>query len=466
MIADEGAAATGLSRSLAHRHVTMISIGGIIGAGLFVGSSVAIAGAGPAAVLSYLGSGVLIVLLMQMLGEMAVTCPSVRSFSEFTRAGLGAGAGFVAGWLYWYFWVVVIPVEAIAGAVILHAWLALPTWMLGLALMATMTGVNLMSARSYGEFEFWFASIKVAAIVAFIALAAAYMIAGAPPGRIAANLTHLGGFAPHGALAVLGGVATVFFAMTGAEITTVAAAESAEPARAIAGMTRSVTVRIVVFYVVSIFCIVAVVPWGRVEPGFSPFTLALSVTGHPWVASSMSVVILTAVLSCLNSAFYVCSRVLFVLAENGDAPRWLVKLNPRRVPARSVAVGSAAGVLGILANAVASKSVFTFLLNAAGALIVFVYILTAAAQIRLRLARRREGGAEPAIRIWGFPWLSYATVAGLIAVLAAMALTPGMASQLYVSLLTLAVAVLAYVLLRRHRAAAKAGEKQSAAGTP
>jgi GABA permease len=456
MSADAGAATTpGLSRSLAHRHVTMISIGGIIGAGLFVGSSVVIAGAGPAAVLSYIGSGVLIVLLMQMLGEMAVACPSIRSFSEFTRAGLGAGAGFVAGWLYWYFWVVVIPVEAIAGAVLLHAWVALPTWMLGLGLMAAMTGVNLMSARSYGEFEFWFASIKVAAIIVFIALAAAYVVGGAPAGRITANLTQIDGFAPHGALAVLAGVATVFFAMTGAEITTVAAAESAEPARAIAGMTRSVIFRIVMFYVVSIFFIVAVVPWNRVTPGFSPFTLALSATGHSWVARAISVVILTAVLSCLNSAFYVCSRVLFVLAENGDAPRWLVKLNARRVPARSVAVGAIVGVLGILANAVASSSVFAFLVNAGGALIVFVYMLTALAQIRLRFAQRREGRPAPAVRIRMFPWLSYATVAGLIAVLAAMALTPDLASQLYVSLLALAVAVAAYLLLRRRRTAAR-----------
>jgi GABA permease len=449
------AEAGGLSRTLAHRHVAMISIGGIIGAGLFVGSSVAIAQAGPAAVLSYLGSGLVIVLIMQMLGEMAVALPEVRSFSEFTRAALGDGAGFVCGWLYWYFWVVVIPVEAIAGAVLLHAWLPLPTWALGLALMAAMTGVNLMSARSYGEFEFWFASIKVAAIIVFIALAVAYVLGFSPPGRLGADLTGHGGFAPHGVLAALGGLATVFFAMTGAEIITVAAAESAEPARAIATMTRSVMLRILVFYVASILLIVAVVPWSRVEPGFSPFTLALSATGHPWIARSMSVVILTAVLSCLNSAFYVCSRVLFVLAEKGDAPQWLVKVNARRVPARSVAVGAAAGVLGIVANSLAPSGVFAFLVNAGGALIVFVYLLTAVSQIRLRLQRRRDGRPEPAIRMWLFPWLSYATVGGLLAVLGAMALRPDMASQLYVSLLTLAVALAAYLMLRRRRRACR-----------
>ncbi|MGH8320028.1 MAG: amino acid permease [Steroidobacteraceae bacterium] len=439
---------SGLSRTLKHRHVTMISIGGIIGAGLFVGSSVAIADAGAASVLSYLGCGVMIVLLMQMLGEMAVALPSVRSFSEFTRAALGEGAGFVCGWLYWYFWVVVIPVEAIAGAVLLHGWLGWPTWAMGLALMAAMTGVNLMSARSYGEFEFWFASIKVAAIIVFIALASAFVFGFAPQGDVVANLTGHGGFAPHGTLAVLAALATVFFAMTGAEITTVASAESAEPARAIATMTRSVMVRIMVFYVLSILCIVAVVPWSRVVPGFSPFTLALLAAGHPWIARSMSVVILTAVLSCLNSAFYVCSRVLFVLAEKGDAPKWLVKLNARHVPARSVAAGAVVGVLGILANSAASKSVFAFLVNAGGALIVFVYLLTAASQIRLRFKRRREGQPEAAIRMWGFPWLSYATIAGLIAVCVAMAMSPD-ASQLYASLGALALAVTAYALRRR-----------------
>ena len=441
----------GLNRTLSHRHVTMITIGGIIGAGLFVGSSVAIAGAGPASVLSYIGSGVIFVLLMQMLAEMAMALPEVRSFSEFTRAALGNGAGFVTGWLYWYFWVVVIPVEAIAGAVLLQSWLPWPAWILGLMLMTTMTAVNLMSARSYGEFEFWFASIKVAAIIVFIALAAAYALGFSPPNRVLTDLTGHGGFAPHGTIAVLAALATVFFAMTGAEITTVAAAESAEPSRAIAAMTRSVMFRILIFYVVSIFLIVTVIPWSLVTPGYSPFTLALSATGHPWIARSMNVVILTAVLSCLNSAFYVCSRVLFVLASNGDAPQWLVKVNARRVPARSVAVGAVAGVIGILMNSAAPKSVFAFLVNAGGALIVFIYLLTAASQIRLRFKRQREGHPEPAIRMWAFPWLSYATCAGLLAVLAAMALTPDMASQLYASLVALAIAVGTYLLLRRQR---------------
>jgi L-asparagine transporter-like permease len=311
-----------LSRSLKPRHITMISIGGIIGAGLFVGSSAAIVGAGPAIVLSYVITGVLVLLVMRMLGEMALALPQVHSFTEFARAGLGPWAGFVAGWLYWYFWIIVVPVEAIAGANILHAWLGLPTWLLGLLLMAVMTAVNLMSARSYGEFEFWFASIKVAAILVFIALAAAFACGiTSGTGPTFGNLTAYGGFAPHGVKAVLAGAVTVYFSLTGAEITTIAAAESSEPARAVAQMSTSVILRILTFYVGSIFLIVSVVPWVQVRSGESPFTLALSVMHFKWASLAMSAIILTAVLSCLNSAFYVCSRVLFVLAVAGAAQR-------------------------------------------------------------------------------------------------------------------------------------------------
>src|SRR5450631_2115323 len=235
-----------LSRSLKGRHLTMISIGGIIGAGLFVSSSTAIIAGGPASFISYAMCGLLILLVMRMLGEMATALPNVRSFTEFARAGLGDGAGFCVGWLYWYFWVLVVPVEAIAGAKILQHWIPqVPQLPIGLGLMAVMTAVNLMSARSYAEFEFWFASIKVAAIITFIVIAASYAFgwtSGAGPTW--GNLTSHGGFTPMGWVAVIATVPTVFFAMTGAEITTIAAAESAHPGQAVARMSSSVILRI------------------------------------------------------------------------------------------------------------------------------------------------------------------------------------------------------------------------------
>jgi GABA permease len=460
-IADQPESAHQLSRSLQGRHLAMISIGGIIGAGLFVGSSTAIIAAGPATVLSYAITGGLILLVMRMLGEMATALPKVRSFTEFARAGLGDGAGFVVGWLYWYFWVLVVPVEAIAGAKILQQWVPYSQLEIGIVLMAIMTGVNLLSARSYAEFEFWFASIKVAAILVFVVVAASFAFGWTSPnGATFGNLRNYGGFASNGWLAVLAAVPTVFFAMTGAEITTVAAAESAQPERAIAKMSSSVIWRILIFYVVSVFLIVSVVPWTAVRSGESPFTLALNSMHVPWAGLIMSVIILTAVLSCLNSAFYVSSRVLFILADRGDAPQALVTLNKRRVPVVSVAIGAAAGFLGIIAAIEAPQKVFDFLVSSSGALIVFVYMITAAAQIALRRRRELAREAAPAVTMWLFPYLSFAAIGGMAAVLAAMAFTPSQRQDFYVSCVTLLIAVVAYLIVRWRR------QPRVAAATP
>lgn len=242
---------TALNRTLRPRHMFMITIGGIIGAGLFVSSSAAIAVTGPAVVLTYLLTGILLLMVMRMLGEMAVSHPEVRSFTEFARLGLGNWAGFSVGWLYWFFWVVVIPIEVIAAANILaELGLTVPTWQSGLVLMVAMTAVNLTSARSFGEFEFWFSSIKVSAIIAFILVSAAY-VAGlygeSSPGL--ANLTAHGGFAPNGTLVIIATVTTVIFSMMGTEVVTIAAAESSEPAKSVARMTSSIIGRIMLFYV-------------------------------------------------------------------------------------------------------------------------------------------------------------------------------------------------------------------------
>src|SRR5579862_1105681 len=442
-----------LRRTLASRHIAMISIGGIMGAGLFVASSATIHAAGPAVILSYLLAGILVLLVMRMFGEMAIALPHVRSFSDFARAGIGDWAGFVVGWLYWYFWVFVVPVEAIAGAHLLRLWIDLPEGFIGVVLMAIMTGVNLLSARSYGEFEFWFALIKVVAVVLFIAAAAAWAFGltsgGAPTWG---NLVHDGGFAPYGWVTVLAAVTSVFFAIVGAEITVVAAAESREPARAVARMSTAVMTRILIFYVGSILMIVIVVPWRLIVPGQSPFTAALMTMHFQWAGTAMALIILTAVLSCLNSAYYVTSRVLFALAAKGDAPAALVKLNSRGVPVRSVLMGSAAGLAGIAAATASPTVVFAFLVNASGSLIVYIYLLIAIAQIRLRFARSPAQQAALPVQMWLFPASSYFAVAGLSVVLLAMAVTPALATQFYAGALSLAVILAATWVHSRRRA--------------
>ncbi len=441
-----------LGKTLLARHVAMISIGGIIGAGLFVGSSAAIASAGPAIIFSYILAGLMVLLVMRMLGEMALILPGVSAFTEFSRRGLGNWAGFTSGWLYWYFWVVVVAIEAIAGANLIKQWIDLPVWAIGLVLMALLTGSNLFSTRTYGELEFWFASFKVAAIVAFILVAGAYILGiSTGKGPDFSNLTAHGGFAPFGITSILAGVTTVIFSLTGAEIATIAAAESPEPARTIAKLTNTVMLRIVLFYVGSIFLIVCIVPWNQIVSGHSPFVAAMERINVPGAAIIMNIVVLTAVLSCLNSGLYVTSRVLFTLAGKGDAPQAIVAVNSRQVPTRAILLGSAFAYLAILAQ-VFSKDVFTFLVNASGATMLIIYLLVAVSQIRIR---RHIEATEPerlVFKVWLFPYASWATIAAIAAVLVAMALTPDLAAQFYISGLLLLVVLGAYFFVRRARA--------------
>ena len=433
----------------------MISMGGIIGAGLFVGSSAAIAAVGPAVVLSYGLAGLVVLVVMRMLSEMASATPGIGSFTEYIRLGLGDWAGFVSGWLYWYFWVVVVAIEAIAGASILNQWIALPTWQIVLALMLLLTGVNLLSSRSYGEFEFWFSSIKVAAIVVFIFIAGAYALGlTSPAGPTFGNLYSHGGFAPFGWGAVLAGMTSVVFSLCGAEIATVAAVESREPARVISRMTVSISVRILLFFVLSILLIVAVVPWQEIKSGDSPFAIALGYTHIPGVETIMNVIVLVAVLSCLNSGLYVTSRVLFTLAAKGDAPQSMVALSSRRVPARAILIGTSFGYVAVLLSFFSKGVVFSFLVNASGALMIVIYLLACFAHVTLRRKLAAETPERLTIKVWLFPWLSYATIAAMLGVLVAMALTPALESQFYASVACVVVVAMAYWLRQRRRATA------------
>jgi AAT family amino acid transporter/GABA permease len=377
--------------------------------------------------------------------------PGVGSFTEYARIGLGNWAGFTNGWLYWYFWVIVVAVEAVAGAAILQRWIPAPVWMIGLVLLSLMTLVNLLSVKSYGEFEFWFASIKVAAIIVFIAIGAAYLFGFSPTGSAAANLIHHHGFMPFGAMSIFAAVPTVIFAVGGAEIATIAAAESDDPAKSVAAMTRSVILRVITFYVGSMFLIACIVPWSSIVTGHSPFVAALEMMRIPGAADIMNAVVLVAVLSALNSGLYVSSRILFRLAARADAPKSLLKLTQNKVPRLAVLLSSVVGYVAIVAAIVSPQGVFLFLVNASGAVMLFVYLATALAQIRIR---RRIEATEPqklTLRMWLFPWLSYAVVAAIVGVLAAMGADPALRPQLMASAASLALASLAYLLTAKRQ---------------
>ena len=438
-----------LRQGLSQRQLSMIALGGVIGAGLFVGSGVVIRDTGPAAFLTYAICGLLIILVMRMLGEMATANPSTGSFADFAAKALGGWAGFSVGWLYWYFWVIVVGFEAVAGGKVLNYWFPMPLWLSALCLMLLMTATNLFSVSSFGEFEFWFAGIKVATIMIFLTVGTLFVL-GVLPGRRMdfSNLTAHSGFFPKGVWAVFAAIVVVIFSMVGAEVVTIAAAESRDPELAVARATRSVVARISIFFVGSVFLLVVILPWNSVELGSSPYVAALKHMGLPGADQVMNAVILTAVLSCLNSGLYTSSRMLFVLADRHEAPAQLVKLSRRGVPYIAILFSSAVGFGCVIMAWVAPRTVFLFLLNSSGAIILFVYWLIALSEIVLR---RRTPPEKLRVKMWFFPVLSVLTLAGITAVLVQMAFDHTARSQLWLSLLSWAVVVGLYFATRARR---------------
>lgn len=456
----------GLQQGLKRRHMRLIALGGVIGAGLFVGSGVVVRSTGPAAVLSFLAAGVLTVLIMRMLAEMTVARPALGSFYAHVRETLGLRAGFTVGWLYWYFFVIVVAVEAVAGGRIVQLWLpGVPLWAVSLVLMTLLTATNMVSARSYGEFEYWFSSVKVLAIVVFLFLGALFVLGLWPhsPGGLG-NLTAHGGFAPQGVGAVLAAVVPCIGFFTGAEIVTIAAAESVEPERAVANAIRSIVLRVVAFYVLSVFLVVTVVPWTSRAIEVSPYAAVLDRLAVPAAGTVMNALVLIAVLSCLNSALYTSSRMLFALTRHGDAPRGFTQVSGSGVPRRALLAGTSVGYLSVIAAWISPDVVFEFLINSYGAIALFVYLAIAVAQVRMRRKLERTEPERLTLKMWLFPWLSWVTVALMASVIGAMAFLPDSRAQFWLSLLTVAV-VLAGYELRRRKGPAPAPEEEAADAT-
>ncbi|MFF5895957.1 amino acid permease [Streptomyces argenteolus] len=417
-----------LAHGLKQRHLTMLGLGGVIGAGLFVGSGAGIAVAGPAVVVSYLLAGTLAMLVMRMLGEMSAAMPASGSFSVHAERALGRWAGFSVGWLYWFMLVVVLAVEATAAAQIAHGWVpAVDQWLWVLLFMVVFTAANLTAVKNFGEFEFWFAALKVLAIVAFLVLGLLAVFGLLPDtGAVGtAHLTGQGGFLPNGWEGVVSGVLTVVFAFGGLEVVTIAAAETDDPARAVGRAVRSAVVRILFFYVGSMLVIVTVLPWTAQKAGISPYVKVLDSIGVPSAGQIMNIVVFVALLSALNANLYGSSRMVFSLAERGEAPRGLLKVSGGSaggggVPRRAVLASVAFGFVSVLLNLRWPDTVFLHMLNSVGAVLLFVWGMIAASQLRLRRRLEREAPGALTLRMWCFPYLTWATLAGLLAVLLLM----------------------------------------------
>ena len=451
---------SGLEQGLKPRHVTMLSIAGVIGAGLFVGSGHAIAQAGPAVLLAYAAAGTLVVLVMRMLAEMAVASPDTGSFSTYADRAIGHWAGFTIGWLYWWFWVLVIPLEAVAAGTILHAWFPdTAIWVFTLVITLLLTVTNLFSVKNYGEFEFWFALVKVLAIIGFIVLGLLAIFGFLPTSQVSgvAHLADTIGFMPNGMGAVLAAMLTTMFSFMGTEIVTIAAAESKDPSKQITKATNSVIWRIGLFYLVSIFIVVALVPWN--DPAlaqFGSYQTVLDRMGIPNAKLIVDIVVLIAVTSCLNSALYTSSRMLYSLSKRGDAPAAAKRTNAAGTPYWAVMMSTGAAFVAVFANYVAPAAVFEFLLASSGAIALLVYLVIAVSQLRMR-QKRTALGETISFKMWLFPGLTYAVIVFIVAILTIMLFQEAHRVEIMATGLLSILVVSAGLLVARRRRIEKLG---------
>ncbi|MHC5902685.1 amino acid permease [Streptomyces sp. S6] len=408
----------GLTHALKQRHLSMIALGGVIGAGLFVGSGSGIAAAGPSIVLAYALSGLLVMLVMRMLGEMSAAHPSSGSFSAHAERAIGPWAGFTVGWAFWVLLCTVVGLEGIGAAKIVTGWLpGTPEWAWVALFMVVFCVMNLTAVKNFGEFEFWFAALKVGAISLFLVLGV-LAIAGVLPGTDAPGSANLGDLLPNGGQGFVVGLLATVFAYGGLETVTIAAAESEDPVRGVASAVRTAMWRIALFYVGSMAVIVTLVPWDSkavVEKG--PYVAALDHLGIPGAGQLMNVIVLVALLSAMNANIYGASRMAYSLVDRGQAPRALGTVSSG-VPRVAVLVSSVVGFGCVLLSYWRPDDVFMWLLNMIGAVILVVWIFIAVSQL---LLRRRTEPARLVVRMWGFPWLTWVALAGMVAVFVLMA---------------------------------------------
>ncbi len=391
------------------RQLTMMGLGSAIGAGLFLGSGAGIHAAGPAVLISYLVAGTLIIVVMWALGEMAAANPNSGAFSVYAEKAMGKTAGSTVGWLWWLQLVVVIAAEALGAAGLLFSvWPVIPVWALALVFMVAFTAINLAGVRNFGEFEFWFAILKVAAIVAFLVIGAALLF-GWLPGVTSPGLGNLtGNFAPSGWSGIAAALFVVIFAFGGTEIVSVAAAETQNPAHSVGKAIRTVVWRILVFYIGSVFVIAAVLPSDS-EGLKSPFAGVLDLAGIPGASTAITLVAVVALLSALNANLYGASRMVFSLSERGEAPAFLSRLRGAQVPMAAVGVSVAFGFIATILELLFPDHVLPALLNLVGSTCLVVWGTALVSQFILRRRADREGTELP-LRMKGFPFL---TVFGL-----------------------------------------------------
>lgn len=397
-----------LKRGLLPRHVQFIALAGMIGTGIFKGSSDTLNMAGPSVIISYLIGGLLLFIVMSALGEMAIVYPKLNVQHLINKA-FGFQISYIVGWLYWFNWIIVIIVELIAGASFLQFWFpSIPLWILSLLCAAVIVSINLFQVKFYGELEFWFAGIKIITLIAFIILGALILL-GVIPSNTASfsNYTAFGGFFPNGIQGTLNAFLVVMFSYGGAELIGVAATETKDSERVLPKIIRGTVWRVIIFYIFPILIICGIIPWNQVSGTESPFVQVFSFSGIPGAAHVMNFVLLTAVLSAANSGIYATSRILFTMSQTGEASKIFLKTTKKGIPLNGILLTTVCILVGVFLSYITPEQVISYLMSIPGFTILLLWISICAAQLKLR-------SHYPSKPVFQVKWYPYTTIFGII----------------------------------------------------
>jgi amino acid transporter, AAT family len=417
-----------LHRGLEERHITLMSLGAAIGVGLFLGSASAIEMAGPAILFAYALGGAVMFMIMRALGEMAIHQPVAGSFSRYARNYIGPLAGYLTGWNYWFLWIVTCMAEITAVGIYMKMWYPdVPTWIWALAALVIMASINLLAIKAYGEFEFWFALIKIVAIVLMIVTGLGMIIFGFGNGGVATGISNLwenGGFAPNGVKGILMSMQMVMFAFLGIEMIGVTAGEVKNPEKSIAKAVNTVFWRILLFYVGALFVIMSIYPWDQIGTQGSPFVLTFEKIGIGQAAGIINFVVLTAALSSCNSGIFSTGRMLFNLAEQKQAPAKLHKVGNTGVPSTAILVSAAALLVGVVLNYLVPEKVFVWVTSISTFGAIWTWSVILISQLKFRKGLSEEEKAKLKFKTPLYPFGSYIALAILIFVVGIMAYFP------------------------------------------
>ncbi|WP_047286255.1 MULTISPECIES: amino acid permease [Pseudomonas] len=398
-----------LTRSLKSRHIFMLSLGGVIGTGLFMGSGVTINQGGPwGAILSYLVAGFLMYLVMVCLGELSVQMPVSGSFQAHATKYIGPATGFMIGWVYWMSWATTVGLEFTAAGMLMQRWFpGVPIWYWSALFVALLFGINALATRAFGEAEYWFAGVKVLAILSFIVVGALVIfgVIDLPSGAPAPMFDNLKGDSlfPNGLPAVFAVMMTVVYAFQGCEIMGVAAGETDQPEKSIPRAVRNVVFRVLIFYVLAVMVLAAIIPWQQAGLVESPFVQVFDMVGIPYAADLMNFVILTAILSVGNSGLYASTRILWAMSKSGMAPKVLSPLSKQGVPLRALFITLCFALISLMTSFIAADTLFMVLMAVSGMAGTVTWIVIALAQYRFRRQFLREGGQLEQLK-YRAPW--------------------------------------------------------------